>query len=221
MPVCSVCCLIVLIVFVSPHKANTKNLPCMIVWKSDQWREICFTPECSVCFKWFTALIMTLNLFLLLFLHTAHTILLLTWRQANMKTMSGKCSNRLWRAAVHYSVLHLELIFHQCWFDVFSSILIFLTVTSRTMTEQKCRHSRIWGAYVVEDWSCWAEEGAGVNYSITGWLSQELFKQAPASRGLGLITPAKVTPTTLPHSLLLRVCQAFWGIFIWREEGTI
>lgn len=49
----------------------------------------------------------------------------------------------------------------------------------------------------MEDRSCWAEEGAGVNYSITGWLSQELFKQAPVSRGLGLITPAKVTPTTL------------------------
>lgn len=53
-----------------------------------------------------------------------------------------------------------------------------------------------WGVVVVEAWSCWAEEGAGVNYSITGWLSQELFKQAPASRGLGLITPAKVTLTT-------------------------
>lgn len=79
--------------------------------------------------------------------------------------------------------------------------------------------SGIRGAFGVEDRSCWTEEGAGVNYSITGWLSQELFKQAPASRGLGLITPAKVTPTTLPHHLLLRVCQAFWGIFIWREEG--
>lgn len=77
------------------------------------------------------------------------------------------------------------------------------------------------GALVEEDRSCWAEEGAGVNYSITGWLSQELFKQAPVSRGLGLITPAKVTLTTLPHRLLLRVCQAFWGIFILREEGRI
>lgn len=117
------------------------------------------------------------------------------------------------------TLLHLEVIFHQHWFDVFSSFLIVLTITCRTVTEQKCRQSKIWGAFIAEDWSCWAEEGAGVNYSITWWLSQELFKQAPASRGLGLITPAKVTPTTLPHSLLLRVCQAFKGIFIWREEG--
>lgn len=89
------------------------------------------------------------------------------------------------------------------------------------MTKQQCRLSGIWGAFIVEDQNCRAEEGAGVNYSITGWLSQELFKQAPVSRGLGLITPAKVTPTTLPHRLLLRACQAFWGIFIWREEGRI
>lgn len=73
----------------------------------------------------------------------------------------------------------------------------------------------------MEDQSCWAEEGAGVNYSITGWLSQELFKQAPVSRGLGLITPAKVTPTTLPHCFLLRACQPFWGIFIWRRGRDI
>lgn len=71
----------------------------------------------------------------------------------------------------------------------------------------------------MEERSCWAEEGAGVNYSITGWLSQELFKQAPVSGGLGLITPAKVTPTTLPHCLLLWVCQAYQRIFIWKEGG--
>lgn len=65
------------------------------------------------------------------------------------------------------------------------------------------------GVYVVEDWSFWAKEGGRVNYSITGWLSQELFKQAPVSRGLGLITPAKVTPTTLPHCRLLWVCLVF------------
>lgn len=74
---------------------------------------------------------------------------------------------------------------------------------------------------VVEHQSCWAEEGAGVNYSITGWLSQELFKQAPVSRGLGLITPAKATPTTLPHRLFLRVCRAFRGIFTLRVKGRI
>lgn len=79
------------------------------------------------------------------------------------------------------------------------------------MTEQKCRQSEIWGAFVVEDWSCWAEEGAGVNYSITGWLSQELFKQTPASRGLGLITTAKVTPTTLPYCLLLHSGEYSYG----------
>lgn len=65
----------------------------------------------------------------------------------------------------------------------------------------------IWvrGWLEVEEQSCWAKEGGRVNYSITGWLRQELFKQAPVSRGLGLITPAKVAPTTLPHHLLLQV----------------
>lgn len=58
--------------------------------------------------------------------------------------------------------------------------------------------------------SRWAEEGGRVNYSITGWLRQELFKQAPVSRGLGLITPAKVAPTTLPHHLLRQVY--LWNI---------
>lgn len=58
-------------------------------------------------------------------------------------------------------------------------------------------------AFIAEVWRCWAGEGTEVNYSVTGRLSQELFKQAPASRGLGLITPAKVTPTTLPTHLLL------------------
>ena len=62
------------------------------------------------------------------------------------------------------------------------------------MTEQKYRET---GAFIAEDSSCWAGEGAEVNYSITRRLSQELFRQAPASRGLGLITPAKVTPMTL------------------------
>lgn len=45
------------------------------------------------------------------------------------------------------------------------------------------------------------EEGAEVNYSITVWLSQELFKQTPVSRGLVLITPARVIahdPSPLP-----------------------
>lgn len=76
-----------------------------------------------------------------------------------------------------------------------------------------------WGLFSAEDSSCWAGEGAEVNYSITRRLSQELFKQAPASRGLGLITPAKVTPTTLSNRLLQCVCQAFGGIFIRMEEG--
>lgn len=43
----------------------------------------------------------------------------------------------------------------------------------------------------------WAGEGAEVNYSITGWLRQELFKQDRVSRGLVLITPAKAMPRTL------------------------
>lgn len=50
MPVCSVCCLIVVIVFVSPPKANTKNLPCMIVWKSDQWKER-YVSHLNVCLE--------------------------------------------------------------------------------------------------------------------------------------------------------------------------
>lgn len=77
------------------------------------------------------------------------------------------------------------------------------------------------GPFIEEDSSCWAGEGAEVNYSITRWLSQELFKQAKASRGLGLITPAKVTPTTLSNRLLQCVCQTFRGIFISTEEGSI
>lgn len=77
MPVCSVCCLIALIVFVSPPKANTKEsavYDCLEIRSVE--REICFIPERSVCLEWFTALVMTLELFPLLFLHTAHTILL-------------------------------------------------------------------------------------------------------------------------------------------------
>lgn len=77
------------------------------------------------------------------------------------------------RGAV-YSVLSLFpinadlMFFHQ-----FASSAAF-----RTMTEQKYRQSGIWGVFVAEDWSCWAGEGAEVNYSITGWLSQELFKHS-------------------------------------------
>lgn len=90
---------------------------------------------------------------------------------------------------------------------------------SRTVMEPKSRESGKHRAFVAEDSSCWAGEGAEVNYSITRRLSQELFKQALASRGLGPITPAKVTPTTLPNRLLQGVCQAFGGIFIRMEEG--
>lgn len=49
MPVHSTCCLIVLIVFVSPPKANTKNVPCMIVWISDQWRGTRFAADGCAC----------------------------------------------------------------------------------------------------------------------------------------------------------------------------
>lgn len=55
MPVHSTCCLIVLIVFVSPPKANTKNVPCMIVWISDQWRGTGFAADgCACCIEGFT-----------------------------------------------------------------------------------------------------------------------------------------------------------------------
>lgn len=43
------------------------------------------------------------------------------------------------------------------------------------------------------------EKGSEVNYSITGWLRLELFKQDPVDGGLGLITPAKATSPTLPR----------------------
>lgn len=61
------------------------------------------------------------------------------------------------------------------------------------------------------DGGFWALEGAGVNYSITGWLSQELFKQTLVSRGLGLITRAKVNAHD-PSPLLLTVGLS--GIFV-------
>lgn len=65
---------------------------------------------------------------------------------------------------------------------------------------------------VAEDRQCWTAEGAGVNYSITGWLSLELFKQLLARRGLGLITGCKSYghDPFLPH-LLPQVSQPFWG----------
>lgn len=41
-----------------------KNLPCMIVWIPDQWREMCFTPKGCVCWiEWFATFIMTLEPF--------------------------------------------------------------------------------------------------------------------------------------------------------------
>lgn len=83
-----------------------------------------------------------------------------------------------------------------------------------TMTEQQCSR-------VYYEGCCWALEGAGVNYSITGWLSQELFKQTPVSRGLGLITPAKVNahdPSPLP--LTVGLSGIFVReIFIWCEKS--
>lgn len=58
----------------------------------------------------------------------------------------------------------------------------------------------------------WAGEGTEVNYSITGWLRQELFKQDPVSGGLVLITPAKAMPRTLPpapHCLWFRRAREY------------
>lgn len=74
-------------------------------------------------------------------------------------------------------------------------------------------------------WRCWTAEGAGVNYSITGWLSLELFKQAPASRGLGLITGCKsyAHDPFLDPALLSRAPLAVLGNIHmrggWREGG--
>lgn len=71
MPVRGAYCLIVLIVFKSPPKANTKNLPCMIVWKSDQWGEgyVSYLKAVSAS-SVFILLIMTPELFPLLIPHT-------------------------------------------------------------------------------------------------------------------------------------------------------
>lgn len=84
------------------------------------------------------------------------------------------------------------------------------------MSAQERNLSGIWRLFEREDHSLWAEESDRVNYSITGWLSQKLFKQAPVSRGLGLITPAKVVPTTLPHCLFLQIYLVFGEISTWR-----
>lgn len=148
MSVCSVCCLIVMIVFVSPPKANTKNLPRMIVWKSHQWREICppHPPECIV---------------LPGVIHGAFndlwTVLLslMDCQYKNSFQEVWTCVSFLCTKSRNYSVRHR-------WYK-FSSI--------PQHTEQQCR-SEIWGVLgVIQQQSYWAEGGARVNYSITDWLS--------------------------------------------------
>lgn len=107
--------------------------------------------------------------------------------------------------------------------------LPYTPIASRTVTEQKRKQGGIsWGApglgdsaFVAEDRHCWTAEGAGVNYSITGWLSLELFKQVLARRGLGLITGCKsYGHDPFLDRLLLRVSQPFWGIFICEGWGA-
>jgi len=54
------------------------------------------------------------------------------------------------------------------------------------------------------------KRASGLITLLLGGSARSCLNRAPVSRGLGLITPAKVTPTTLPNHLLLRVSQAFW-----------
>lgn len=143
MPVFSVCCLIVLIVFVCPPKANTKNLPCMIGNQISGERYVSHL-NALVCLEWCAALIMTPELFPLLFLHTAHMILLPRITTSHYK---DNVSNRLPRAALHYCALHLGLISLSVLIWCFFPINCHLPPypLSRTMTEQRCRLSGIRG----------------------------------------------------------------------------
>lgn len=172
MPVRGAYCLIVLIVFKSPPKANTKNLPCMIVWKSDQWGEGYVSHLKAVsASSVFILLIMTLELFPLLIPHT-HDIA----SSHKDKSLQRQCQGgaAIGCEGLPCITLHsiLSVFSHQRWFFFFPyQFSSSFSITSRTVTEQKYRQSGIWGAVVAEDWRCWTGEGIGVNYSITGWLS--------------------------------------------------
>lgn len=161
-------------------------------------------------------LIMTLELFPLLFPHVTYMILLPCRKTTHFKDNDAEVQQK----AVSFA-LCLEFIRHQCWFGVFPSICSSSISHPGQWWSRNTEKAEYRGPFIEEDSSCWAGEGAEVNYSITRRLSQELFKQAKASRGLGLITPAKVTPTTLSNRLLQCVSQTFGGIFISMEEGSI
>lgn len=114
MPVHSTCCLIVLIVFVSPPKANTKNVPCLIVWISDQWKGTCF----AAALRNSLVLIMTLELFPLLFPHMTYMILLPYIKTTHYKDIVAEV--RLYPLPCF--ALCLEFILHRRSFGDFTSI---------------------------------------------------------------------------------------------------
>lgn len=77
-------------------------------------------------------------------------------------------------------------------------------ITSGTVTEQKRKQGGIyWGGpglrdstFVAEDQHCWTAEGAGVNYSITGWLSLSCLNRSCPEGDYASLLAAKVTATT-------------------------
>lgn len=135
--------------------------------------------------------------------HSTLRCCFVTWRQITAKTMSEKGG---------FALLFAQFAAYSpsvpVWCFSINSHLPLYPIQNNDRPGMQLEWN-MRGVYVVEDRNFWAEEGGRVNYSIIGWLSQELFKQAPVSRGLGLITPAKVTPTTLPHCRLLWVCLIF------------
>lgn len=139
MPVCGVCCLIVLIVFVGPPKANTENVLCMIVWKPDQWREVCLAPERSFCLKWFTTLIMTLEPWTVPITVSSHN----TYDIASSRkdeSLQRRCA-AVDCEGLHCSALHSISILFSINDDLimfFLSTPIIFSIVPTTMTEQQC-----------------------------------------------------------------------------------
>lgn len=207
MPVCGVCCLIVLIVFVSPPKANTENVPCMIVWKSDQWREVCLAPEHTFCLKWFTMLIMTLEPWTVSITVSSHSTCDIASSHKD-KSLQRQCQGgaAVGCEGLHCFTLHSVLSLFPISVDL---IMFFYQLPSSSQSfppqwQSSSAALQYWGCFSWRPRVAGQEEGAEVNYSITVWLSQELFKQTPVSRGLVLITPARVNahdPSPLPLTM--------------------
>lgn len=106
--VCGARCLIALIVFVSPPKANTKNLPRVIVWESDQWREreICFTPERSTCLAVLLTTLEPSTVPITVSSHSEYDIA--SSHEVTTETMSRKRGGTL-----RYSARRRQLVSHQ------------------------------------------------------------------------------------------------------------